>query len=179
MPVPAVPLVSGSRAGAWSAPLAGPGRRLGGYLIDLLVFTPIALIVIMAGLRDSEFFELASRGEQLTQAQLEAFQRDLYWPIAVLALLYGAYLVLFTHLKGQTLGKMAVGIKVVQIEDEAKPSWGRAVIRWVVPALASFVPTVGSLLWLLIYLWIVWDPSRQGLHDKAARTVVLDVRGTR
>ena len=28
---------------------------------------------------------------------------------------------------------------------------------------------------LLVYLWLLWDPLRQGLHDKAVGTVVIGV----
>jgi uncharacterized RDD family membrane protein YckC len=28
----------------------------------------------------------------------------------------------------------------------------------------------------LDYLWMLWDPQRQCLHDKAARTIVVKLR---
>jgi uncharacterized RDD family membrane protein YckC len=41
-------------------------------------------------------------------------------------------------------------------------------------------PPDGSRSWgassLLIFLWMLWDPMKQGLYDKAARTIVVRVR---
>ena len=68
---------------------------------------------------------------------------------------------------------MAVGIKVVHMLDGSLPTWGHAIARWALPAAAALVPTVGGLGWLLIYLWILWDPNKQGLNDKVAKTVVI------
>jgi uncharacterized RDD family membrane protein YckC len=78
--------------------------------------------------------------------------------------------------RGQTVGHRVMRIKVVRVEDGGLPTVDRALIRWAVPNLVAFVlPNVGGLLVLLIYLWMLWDPMRQGLHDKAARTVVIRV----
>jgi uncharacterized RDD family membrane protein YckC len=40
-------------------------------------------------------------------------------------------------------------------------------------ALVPVVPTVGGLFALTNEAWLLWDPRRQCLHDKAARTVVV------
>jgi uncharacterized RDD family membrane protein YckC len=68
---------------------------------------------------------------------------------------------------------MAVGIRVVQMLDGSLPNWGQAISRWALPAVAGLIPVTGALGWLLIYLWMLWDANRQGLHDKVAKTVVI------
>jgi uncharacterized RDD family membrane protein YckC len=35
------------------------------------------------------------------------------------------------------------------------------------------VPVLGGLFGLLNELWVLWDPRRQCLHDKVARTIVI------
>jgi uncharacterized RDD family membrane protein YckC len=132
---------------------------------------------------DPEFQRLQrlDAGRPLTQAEMqqivEHFQSRFFLPLILisvgLSVLTGIYTVLLTKLKGQTLGKMAVGIKVVHTLDGSLPTWGHAIARWALPAAAALVPSVGGLCWLLIYLWILWDPNRQGLHDKVAKTVVV------
>ena len=78
---------------------------------------------------------------------------------------------------GQTLGKRALGTKVVTADSRSKISGGAAAGRAAVYALPPLVPFVGGLFGLLNELWLLWDPRRQCLHDKAARTVVVKVRG--
>jgi uncharacterized RDD family membrane protein YckC len=80
-----------------------------------------------------------------------------------------AYYILFTGLRGQTPGKMVVGIKVIRIEDGSLPGLGVAALR---ETLGKFV---SALALLLGYLWIAFDPKKQGWHDKMARTVVVVV----
>jgi uncharacterized RDD family membrane protein YckC len=78
---------------------------------------------------------------------------------------------------GQTLGKRALGTRVVTADSRSKISGGAAAGRAAVYALPPLVPFVGGLFGLLNELWLLWDPRRQCLHDKAARTVVVKVRG--
>jgi uncharacterized RDD family membrane protein YckC len=40
-------------------------------------------------------------------------------------------------------------------------------------ALVPVVPSVGGLFALINESWLLWDPRRQCLHDKAAGTVVV------
>jgi uncharacterized RDD family membrane protein YckC len=76
------------------------------------------------------------------------------------------YAVLFIGLKGQTLGKMAVGIKVIDAGGNA-PGLGRAVLREIVGKFIS------GLALGLGYAWIGWDDSKRGWHDQIASTYVV------
>jgi uncharacterized RDD family membrane protein YckC len=193
MPVPPVyqAAVGGAgRSGAdprWAGRLATPWRRLGGWAIDALVFTPVAVAIVFAyllpRLRDDPVFRRIASGGQVTPAESDALMRHvqatLIGPFLALSiglsLLYGLYTVLLTRTRGQTVGKMAVGTRVVQRTDGSLPTWGNAILRWALPACASIVPSVGGIAWLLIYLWMLWDPNVQGLQDKLAGTVVVRV----
>ena len=81
-------------------------------------------------------------------------------------LLLFAYRVLFTGLKGQTPGKMLLGIKVVNERGEV-PGMGRALVREVPGRFLSEV-SLG-----LGYVWAAWDDKKQAWHDKLARTYVV------
>ena len=48
-----------------------------------------------------------------------------------------------------------------------------AFMRSLVPAAFGVVPGVGMMLGLAVYLWAFIDPRRQGIHDKAAGTLVV------
>lgn len=83
-----------------------------------------------------------------------------------------AYYIILHSKKGQTVGKMAMKIKVV---DEATGDLipiGKSAMRWVVTqALSLFTCGIGGLL---DGLWPLWDAKRQAIHDKVAKTFVID-----
>ena len=76
------------------------------------------------------------------------------------------YYVLFTGLRGQTPGKMVVGIQVLTREGEV-PGIGRAILREVIGKFVS------GIVLLLGYIWVAFDPNKQGWHDKIAGTYVI------
>jgi uncharacterized RDD family membrane protein YckC len=78
---------------------------------------------------------------------------------------------------GRTLGKRALGTMVVTASTRTKVGVGAAGGRAAVYVLPALVPVVGGLFALLNELWLLWDQQRQCLHDKAAQTVVIKVRG--
>ena len=78
---------------------------------------------------------------------------------------------------GRTLGKRALGTMVVTASTRTKVGAGAAGGRAAVYVLPALVPIVGGLFALLNELWLLWDQQRQCLHDKAAQTVVIKVRG--
>jgi uncharacterized RDD family membrane protein YckC len=98
----------------------------------------------------------------------------------VITAVWFAYEVPASANSGQTLGKRLLGIKVVRVESDGRLGFGRALRRWSRLGL----PT---LLWPLCYgltailqvidcLFVVIDrPLHQALHDKGARTVVVQV----
>jgi uncharacterized RDD family membrane protein YckC len=80
--------------------------------------------------------------------------------------------------RGATVGKRAMGIRVVTIHDRGNPSAAQAFVRVVVPELLIATPSGAlqalSLPWTLaVYLPLFFDPWRRGLHDRAAGTRVV------
>lgn len=82
------------------------------------------------------------------------------------------YGVLFIGLKGQTPGKMAMGIQVVNQQGQI-PGIGRAALREIIGKLVSGV-AVG-----LGYAWIGWDRQKRGWHDHIGGTFVVRKRRER
>jgi uncharacterized RDD family membrane protein YckC len=67
--------------------------------------------------------------------------------------------------KGTTIGGIVIGLKVVRADG--KPlTFPVTLVRSLAAAFSVFVLFLG-------YLWIIWDPEKQGWHDKIAGTVVL------
>jgi uncharacterized RDD family membrane protein YckC len=138
------------RPEVWVAPTFG--QRLGGRLLDTLLFAALALVLA----------RLLS-GMTLT---LVGF---------VLAAVYeiGAVLIY-----GQTLGKRIVGTRVVNFDSTPLQLW-QAVARFAVylgPSviLEALGLSVGADVWILfVVLLILRPPLHRGLHAFAARTIVV------
>lgn len=77
-----------------------------------------------------------------------------------------AYYTYFEGSTGQTMGKRALGIRVVSLEGGGSIGYGRALIRY-------FGRIVSTIPLLLGYLWMLWDKEKQTWHDKFARSVVV------
>jgi uncharacterized RDD family membrane protein YckC len=83
--------------------------------------------------------------------------------IGLLAILY--YIVLEAT-QGATLGKMALGLRVVKV-DGSPISWSESIIR-------NLLRIVDSLFFYLVGAILIWNsPLRQRLGDRAAGTVVV------
>ena len=67
---------------------------------------------------------------------------------------------------GQTPGKMAIGARIVDADTGRNISIGKAIARY----LSYFISAIGLLIG---YIWIGFDPKKQGWHDHIARTVVI------
>jgi len=75
----------------------------------------------------------------------------------------------YTYLEGstgQTLGKKALGIRVIDLKGGGSNGYGRAFIRYI----GRFV---SGIVLLLGYLWMLWDKEKQTWHDKFANSVVV------
>ena len=158
-----------------NAELAGAGSRLGARIIDAVILAIVAIVLFIV-VAVASFGELVDDDEAVDDDAIEeAFEGLIVVPLVVMAVGM-LYEVSLTALKGQTLGKMAVRIRVVSAESGSLPGWGKAFGRWFVPSIVGviglWISFVG-LLALVIYASLLWDKRRQGWHDKAAKTLVI------
>jgi uncharacterized RDD family membrane protein YckC len=135
---------------------AGIIRRAVAGLIDVAILGAISTAVTYLTLR---LCDLApDEWRSLPLAPLAAF----------LLLLCGGYFVLFTAAGGQTIGKMATGIRVVAASegDQSRVSFSAAVMR----AIACF----GSAAALGAgFLPVLFRADRRAFHDRVADTRVV------
>ncbi|HSS61611.1 MAG TPA: RDD family protein [Candidatus Limnocylindrales bacterium] len=126
--------------------LASPGLRIVGGLIDVVI------LVIVIGI-----VEGITRGGHGASGVID---------LAV-ALAYFGY---FWSSRGQTIGMMVFGFRVRDIQTGQFPSVGKAVLRgfiwWL--EVGFTICIIGAIGWL----WQLWDPQRQAIHDKVAGTIV-------
>jgi uncharacterized RDD family membrane protein YckC len=103
-------------------------------------------------------------------------QRQLLWFQVVSLAVSALYTVTMLRLRGATVGKLAVGVRVRSWTHEGNPTWTQALARWVTREAAQVVPLVGPMYWVLDSFWLLWDRRRQALHDKLPGTVVVRTR---
>lgn len=96
------------------------------------------------------------------------------------ALIGAAYsTILHASGRGQTLGKVLVGIRVADATTGGTIGWARAFRRWFVTAFLWCFPLVPVVGGLLDAVWPVFAARRQALHDKAAGSVVCQAEPAR
>ncbi|MCH0563809.1 MULTISPECIES: RDD family protein [unclassified Streptomyces] len=143
-------------------PLADSGKRTLARIIDMIL-VGVVVWLLTWGFGVTEYTVDSNTiqvGKSLAQAVVAA----------VLYVGYDTYLISRT---GQTLGKRLLGMRVANLDDGATPSVQTSLIR----ALVLWIPFAFccACVWTAIAGgWSFFDkPYKQGLHDKAAKTVVV------
>lgn len=154
-------------------PYTGWWTRFAANLVDRLVIGVPAWIIIRA--------TVSAVPKRITTCRtsdgrlgLCSVPTDQGW--AVIALVAGVCLVgaavyfsVLTARNGQTLGKRALGIAVVDRTTHQPIGLGRSVGRF-------FGMFVSSLLCGLGFLWAAWDGEKQTWHDKMVSSIVVPAR---
>ncbi|MDP9385260.1 MAG: RDD family protein, partial [Actinomycetota bacterium] len=146
--------------------LAGWWRRAGAALIDGLI-VGAAAVAVMAPLGVG-FFSADSGGGAFA-AIAGLFIAALV--LTIIGFLYAPLLMARTN--GQTLGRMATGIRVIRTNGQ-RMSFGWAMLREVAVKGLLINAVAGSatfgLVTLLDYLWPLWDEENRALHDFLVQT---------
>jgi uncharacterized RDD family membrane protein YckC len=135
--------------------LAGFIPRALALAIDIVVVSLIALLAYFAGLFVLYGFDFGSYG-------FGDIQRPLYM---ALFLLSSTYFVFLHGYGGMTVGKMALGIKLINRYGEGIGIWD-AFIRWIGYYISGAFLCAG-------FLWSLVDSEGQTWHDKIAGTYVV------
>lgn len=156
------------------------GLRLGARLIDGLAIGVLYGIISAIGVAGA--LGLAKSAEDCTYGTADydscmndastGFIATMFSMLAILALLTLLYEWLMISLVGATLGKMALGLRVVKENSGQKPGLGAGFIRYIIPIVGAFLCYIGAIL---VYLSPFFDNSGklQGWHDRAAGTLVV------
>ena len=125
---------------------AGAGRRFVSFVIDYIC------VCFAAGLIWAIFFPDSEIDDGIFDFILIVAM------IAYFSLLFGT---------GQTIGMMAMKIKLCRTDGTYPIGYGRGFLRFV----AMIVPS--SLFLYMGFIWILIDKENQGWHDKIADTYVI------
>jgi uncharacterized RDD family membrane protein YckC len=134
------PPVSAYGGSGPSGPRASFGRRFVAYLVDAILLGIVYGIIYAIDTTLGQVLGL------------------------VLSLAY------FTYFEGspsgQTVGKKALGVRVIDFATGGPIGYGRGFIRWI-SRILSAIPC------LLGYFWMLWDKEKQTWHDKLATSIVV------
>lgn len=137
--------------------IAGFWRRVIGFLADQAFIVIITLLLAqLLGIEIAEDGVLRlTVGLLITRAGTSA-----------------VYYIAFTMSRGQTPGKMLVRTRVVMERTGQIPGIGPSALRWAVPGIPESPPGI-SMIGLFVRAWSLVDYRNRGLHDKAAKTIVV------
>jgi uncharacterized RDD family membrane protein YckC len=142
-------------------PLAPSGKRVLARIVDIVIIAVVVWLIslLFGGLRyDTDHMNYArSVGQSVI--------------VAILFIGYDTYMT--SHQNGQTYGKRIWGLRTANLNDGTTPTGLSAFVR----ALVLWLPAVFccACIWTAVCGgWSFFDrPYKQGLHDKAAKTVVV------
>ena len=147
---------------------AGFWRRLAAFLVDLFALSGICSVIILIFTQYQWFgFDgLWSSGDVFS----EPIWRALPYLIAgnlLSFLVHITYFVAFWVWRGQTPGKMLLGIKLIR-PDASRITLSVALLRYLGYIVSAAVLFIG-------FIWIAFDSRKQGFHDKMAETYVVRI----
>ena len=144
--------------------LASLGARLGGALIDGVVYIVILLPIMYA---TGHIQRLAEENVSLA----ETVSMGLLG-LVVFLLTQGYLLAKY----GQTIGKRLVKTRIVSVKDQEILSFGKVVsLRYLPISLVSQIPIIGSIIGFINILFI-FRRDRRCIHDLFAGTKVIAVQ---
>ena len=130
--------------------LAGFGQRLLAQVIDLFWLLPLSFLL-------GAVATFVNQGPMSLGGEL-------------MGNLIGALVILLFWAERQaTPGKLVLGLRIVDAETGGMPELRSLVMRYIGYLVSALPLGLG-------YLWVLWDPRRQGWHDKMARTLVVQDR---
>jgi uncharacterized RDD family membrane protein YckC len=160
-------------------------NRIMALVLDVVLLAVVGFVLAwLAGGLVTEAGAIDATGGQL---DVTAFLVVLVLQLLVSFAYFGA---LWT-VAGTTLGMRLLGLRIGDESDGRAITWRQSAIRWLilgVPALlasaAVYVPNivglilgaVGVALLLLLLYTMAQSPSKQGLHDRSAHTIVTKSR---
>jgi uncharacterized RDD family membrane protein YckC len=156
---------------ATGAPLAEWWQRAVAAIIDYFVlFIPSLILYFIFG----AIFQTTTVNAQSGGTSVGlALGGLLFLIVIVIAAQIGYYVYFNGGEKGQTVGKMAMGIATRDESGTGPIGYGRAGLRWgtvFVLSILCYIPVI------IDYLSPLWDTRRQAWHDKTAHSVVVTIK---
>lgn len=149
------------------AAAAGRLTRLGAAILDGILMLPVGIVVIMTV--HGGFNAVMRRGgldpEKELQGSLVGLVAGIIWYVIMNGFLLST--------RGQSIGKLAAGIRIVDFQSGGKASFGQVFWRrYFVMQLIYVIPLVGGLI-ALVGILLIFRSNQRCLHDEIAGTRVV------
>jgi uncharacterized RDD family membrane protein YckC len=147
---------------------AGFWIRLVARLIDgVIIGIPFGIIFGVFAVAGGVFAGNASSSNQDTQNAAAAAFGGAFILLYLIALVVQVgYWIYFWGSSGATLGMRLLHLRVVDAVTGAPIGYARATVRFLMSIVNSWACYIG-------WIWVAFDPRKQGWHDKVANSVVL------
>ena len=137
------------------------GKRTTAYFIDDMIVSLLLFIIFYNQLVN--IYQQIQNSMDFTPLVVYLQENTL-----VFILLRIVYQTFFVWQNGMTPGKMLMKIKVIEMDSGNTPSFGVAFLR-------ASIRIVSESIFYIGYIMAFFNPMVQTLHDKLAKTVVVDV----
>jgi uncharacterized RDD family membrane protein YckC len=169
-PTPQGPVVAG-----YPMPYYAPGKTYGGFLIRLvarlvdgvIISVPLGVLFIVFAVLAGGIASQTNTTDQNAQTAVGLGIVGVWLLIVTLATLGTVvYFVYFWGTSGSTLGMRIFSLRIVDADTGAPIGIARAIVRYLMSIVNSVACYIG-------WIWVAFDPRKQGWHDKVANSVVI------
>jgi len=149
---------------------AGFWIRVVARLVDgLLLGIPFAILFGILAAAGGLFASASNANDQSQSSQGAA--AALFGGVFVLLYLLAlavtfGYWIYFWGSSGETIGMRLLRLRVIDANTGAHIGYGRATIRLLMTFINTWACYIG-------WIWVAFDPRKQGWHDKVANSVVV------
>jgi uncharacterized RDD family membrane protein YckC len=159
----------------YPVPAFAAGKTYGGFWIRLvarivdgiIISVPLAVIFIIFAVLAGGIASQTNNTDQNAQAAVGLGLVGVWLLIATLATIGTViYFVYFWGTSGSTLGMRIFNLRVVDADTGAPIGIARAIVRYLMAIVNGLACYIG-------WIWVAFDPRKQGWHDKVANSIVL------
>jgi len=136
------------------------GKRATAYFIDDIIVSIFLFIIFY----DKLLFIYQQMQNSMDYTPLVVYLQENTIIFILLRIVYQTF---FVWQSGMTPGKALVKIKVIEMDTGNRPSFGVAFLR-------ASIRIISESIFYLGYIVAFFNPLVQTLHDKLAKTVVVD-----
>ena len=147
-------------AGFWIRVAA---RLIDGFILGIPFSVLFGVVAVAGGVFASNADSSNQNAQGAAAAVFGGFFILLYLFFVAITLGYWIY---FWGTSGATLGMRLLRLRVIDANTGATIGYARAVVRLLMTVVNSWACYIG-------WIWVAFDPRKQGWHDKVANSVVI------
>lgn len=154
--------------------LASISSRILAVLIDQILAI-LCLVPLLSGLAfDFDKVQEAAKDPALLSSLIETVPQYLTAMTAIFLLLLFLVQIFMLIKRGQSIGKLVTGVRILDVETEKLPTVTNIVLlRTILTNLAYNIPYLGQFILMADVFMLIINKKRRSLHDKLAKTIVV------